>query len=125
MSFHVPWKRSRTDLDAGIIPWRMDPRFIRDTDMTGTDLIRLAARETHADLSELVHHPSQTAVREATFISDHWITAANIGVRAREEDLLYVGPRIPKCWLKIVALLVQRYRMKAVSDFFAELGIAE
>src|SRR5262245_63666369 len=125
MSFDVPWEMSRTELDAGIIPWRMEPRFMGDTEMTGSDLIRLAARETHADLSELVHHPSQTAVREATFISDHRITAANVGVRAREEDLLYVGRRIPKRWLKIVALLVQRYRMKAVSDFFAELGIAE
>src|SRR5262249_35727384 len=59
------------------------------------------------------------------FLSNHRIPATNVGVRAREEDLLYVGRRIPKRWLKIVALLVQRYRMKAVSDFFAELGIAE
>src|SRR5262245_10798133 len=125
MSFHVPWKTSGTDFYAGIVPWRMEPWFMGDAEMTRTDLIRLAARETHADLSELVHHPSQTAVREATFISDHRITAANVGVRAREEDLRYIGRRIPQCWLKIVALLVQRYRMKAVSNFFAELAIAE
>src|SRR5262249_37528717 len=103
----------------------MEPRFMSNAEMTGTDLIRLAARQTHTDLSELVHHPSQTAVREATFISDHRITTPNVGVRARKKDLLYVGRRIPKRWLKIVALLVQRYGMKAVSDFFAELCIAE
>src|SRR5262244_199330 len=125
MSFHVLWKRSGTDFYAGIVPRRMKPRFMGDAERTGTDLIRLAAREMHADLSELVHHPSQTAVREATFISNHRITATNVGVRAREEDLLDVGRWIPKRWLKIIALLVQRYGMKAVNDFFAELGIAE
>src|SRR5262249_60528157 len=59
------------------------------------------------------------------FLSNHRIPATNVGVRTREEDLLYVGRRVPKRWLKIVALFVQRYGMKAVSDFFAELGIAE
>src|SRR5262245_17337765 len=125
MSFHVLWKRSGTDFYAGIVPRRMKPRFMGDAERIGTDLIRLAAREMHADLSELVHHPSQTAVREATFISYHRITATNVGVRAREDDLLYVGCRIPKRWLKIVALLVQRHAMKTANDFFAELGIAE
>src|SRR5262249_54069775 len=119
MSFHVLWKRSGTDLDAGIVPWRMEPWFMGDAEMTGTDLIRLAARETHADLSELIQHPSQTAVREATFISNQRITAANVGVRAREEDLLHIGRRVPQGRFKIIALLVQRHRMKAANDFFA------
>src|SRR5262245_48284830 len=125
MSFHVLWKRSGTDLDARIVPWRMEPWLMGGAEMTGTDLIRLATRESHADVSELVDHPFQTAVREATFISGDGITAPNVGVRAGEEDLLHVGRRVPKGRLKIVALLVQRYGMKAASDFFAELGIAE
>src|SRR5262249_57681562 len=103
----------------------MKPRFMGDAERTGTDLIRLAAREMDAGLDELVDHPSQPAVREATFISSHRIAATNVGVRAREEDLLDVGRWIPKRWLKIIALLVQRYGMKAVNDFFAEFGIAE